>query len=440
MFSRYVPILNCCMVVCSVVIYSALAFASNTPAAWQTDGNLKYRLVNSAFPSSSIYQSLIGDNAIDHTLGARLNFEIDRNQWSADISYQAAVVQGDGARLATLSSDEFSFIDPTLSLSASAVSDDAGRLLDLSELISQSNSHGVGHRLDRLNVGYQSEKNIFRIGRQALSWGNGLIYTPMDFINPFDPTAIDREYKTGDDMVYAQHLFSNGDDLQTAWVVRRDKAGDISQKVNSLAVKYHGFFKASEFDFLIASHYGDRVIGLGGRVSVGGSIVRGDWLVSNTDHGTFDSLVANISYSWVSWEKNITGSLEYFHSGVGSHLHNGRLDELLRNPELVDRITRGELFTLGRDYLAGSAAVEMAPLWLLSTNIFYNMSDNSALAQIVSNHDVGQNGQFVMAATLPMGPKGSEFGGLVVNTANDQLMQNFNESSWSLYAQIAWYF
>jgi len=37
-----------------------------------------------------------------------------------------------------------------------------------------------------------------------LSWGNGLVFSPMDIVNPFDPTAVDTEYKAGDDMLYGQ--------------------------------------------------------------------------------------------------------------------------------------------------------------------------------------------------------------------------------------------
>ena len=62
-----------------------------------------------------------------------------------------------------------------------------------------------------------------KFGRQAITWGNGLFYAPMDLVNPFDPATIDTEYKAGDDMLYLQYLQDNGNDLQAAVVVRRDR-------------------------------------------------------------------------------------------------------------------------------------------------------------------------------------------------------------------------
>ena len=34
---------------------------------------------------------------------------------------------------------------------------------------------------------------MVRVGRQALSWGNGLSYAPMDLVNPFDPAVRERD-------------------------------------------------------------------------------------------------------------------------------------------------------------------------------------------------------------------------------------------------------
>ena len=44
----------------------------------------------------------------------------------------------------------------------------------------------------------------------------------MDVFNPFDPAAVDKEYKTGDDMLYGQYLLNNGNDMQGVAMVRRN--------------------------------------------------------------------------------------------------------------------------------------------------------------------------------------------------------------------------
>ena len=82
------------------------------------------------------------------------------------------------------------------------------------------------HRLDRLSLGYTSESLVMRLGRQAVTWGNGLVFYPMDIFNPFNPVAIDKDYKTGDDMLYGQWTTYQGNDWQMILLPRRDVAGE----------------------------------------------------------------------------------------------------------------------------------------------------------------------------------------------------------------------
>lgn len=398
--------------------------------SWYGDGNLKYRVVNTAYPSNSLVNALAGDNVTDHSVTARYNIKFESKHWSGEASYQFAALYGDT-------------LDYTHDLSGGVfqtprLPNDDLRLLDLSDVIEDQDQRALVHRLDRLILSYQDTKNVVKLGRQAVSWGNGLIYTPMDFFNPFDPAAIDTEYKPGEDMLYAQHLFSNGDDLQLVWVARRDDAQRTSRDVNSVALKYHGFIGPKEFDLLLAEHYQDTIFGIGTTISLGGSVMRGDWVINDTDRGRFHNVVANISYSWVGWGKNVTGSLEYFHNDFGIRDGDLTVSELVATPNLLSRLNRGELFTLGRDYVACSIVIEMAPLWLITPNVFYNVSDNSSLVQLISQHDLSQNTQLVAAVSVPFGSEETEYGGFALDQANRE--EIFSQSDWSLYAQLAWYF
>lgn len=416
------------------LVSPAVAQAQARGPALEFDGNLKYQLVNTAYPAGSLIRDLTDKNVTDHAATARLNLSFKSREWSASASYQAAVLAGD-----TLGINSGSAI-PGAALVRSPVPNDDTQFLDLTHVIDSGDEHAVVHRLDRLTLGYQGAKNVIRLGRQAVSWGNGLIYTPMDFFNPFDPTTIDTEYKPGADMLYAQHLFDNGNDLQWVSVIRRAASGSTSASVNSHAIKYHGFLGSSEYDLLLAEHFDDTIVAVGGSTSIGGSVVRGDWVVTDTESETFHSLVANISYSWIWQGKNLTGSLEYFHNDFGVQTDALTLAELATTPTLQNRLNRGELFTLGRDYLAGSATIELGPLWHLTPNVFLNLTDGSAFTQLISQHNLQENLQFVGALSLPVGPRGTEFGGLPVGGSNQAGLDRFTNSSWSLYGQLAWYF
>jgi hypothetical protein len=262
-----------------------------------------------------------------------------------------------------------------------------------------------------------------------------LIYNPVDFFNPFNPAAIDTEYKTGDDMIYAQHLLDSGDDLQAVWVVRRDDDEDIASQNASLAFKYHGFSDQAEFDLLAAEHYDAPTLALGGGIDVGGSIWRGDIIVTDADGETYTSAVVNWSQSWIAWGKNLSANIEYYHNGFGIDDGDYGPAALADNPELAARLQRGELFALAEDYLAAAAIIELAPLWQMTATLFKNLDDESLLLQLLSRHDLQQDLQLLVALNLPHGDDGSEFGG--IDSAVPERPLAVDES---LFAQLAWYF
>ncbi len=258
----------------------------------------------------------------------------------------------------------------------------------------------------------------------------------MDILNPFDPAAVDKEYKTGDDMLYSQYLFDSGNDVQGVVVVRRNpRTGQVESNQSSLAFKYHGFLGANEFDLLAAQHYGDPVLGLGGITDIGGAIWRGDLTWTHTDLEDAVSAVTSLSYSWNWGGKNISGLLEYYYNGFGQTGGAYSIDDLLHNPELLVRLDRGELFTLARHYLAASATVEVTPLFNVTPNVFVNLEDPSALAQLVVQYDWKQNLLVLGSLNIPIGPDGSEYGGTV-----SPVEGLYFSTGPSLFAQLAWYF
>ena len=395
--------------------------------AWAYDlrGHFKPQATALDIPGDSALQDLSADPATDLGFDLRLNFSGGAGNWSWQTDYQLLARQGDQTELL--------LEDSIPGFGGGAVVEDDHRLLDLSSVIREGDDSLVAHRLDRLYLGHTSDKTVFKIGRQAISWGNGVIYNPVDFFNPFDPAAIDTEYKTGDDMLYAQYLLDSGDDLQAVWVGRRDDDGDVSSDVSSLAAKYHVFSGSSEIDLLVAEHYDSRIAALGGSIDIADAIWRGDLMLTDEDGEQFTSAVLSWSYALLAWERNLSTTVEYFHNGFG--IDDGNYDALAQNPQLVTRIERGELFTLAQNYLAAAATIELTPLWLFTTSIFANLDDDSTLLQVFSQHDLQQDLQLLLALNLPYGDDGSEFGGIDTEVYEDPLSLGA-----SLFAQLAWYF
>jgi hypothetical protein len=314
------------------------------------------------------------------------------------------------------------------------IQNDDHRLMDLTWDLAEGDDYHALHRLDRLQVSYTTDKWATRVGRQAIGWGNGFFYNPVDIFNPFDPAAVDKEYKSGDDMAYTQYLRDNGDDVQAVWVVRRDQHENLSSSVNSVAVKYHGFAGEVEYDLLLAEHFEDTMASIGAIVPWGGAIVRGDLVLTDTDEDTVFSAVASWTYSWSGFGKNMTGAVEYFHNGFG--LDEGFTQEDLENEtDLLARLVRGELFTLGRNYLAGTLMLEVSPLLNFTPNLFLNLEDQSFLAQLAGTWDFRQNWQLLFALNVPVGDNGTEFGGFESSIEGVNLAPGT-----AVFAQMAYYF
>ena len=415
------------LVVSSIV--STITFTSQVSA--NTDifkgGHTKYRFLLNTLADDSLLLDYVDTPMIDHNGDLRLKFDWRKDNVSLVADYQLIAQYGDSFTLANNSPGSVIISDPI-------VNDDR-RLFDLSRVITDDTNSAISHRLDRLYVEYTGTDTVGRFGRQAISWGNGLVYTPMDFINPFDPSAIDKEYKTGDDMLYGQYLQHSGDDVQAVWVFRRDLNGDVTNDVDTIAAKYHGFAGNQEYDLLLAQHYEDNIFGIGALTDIGGAIWRGGITLTDTKTDNVTSLVTSLSYSWIGWDHNFSGVLEYFYNGFGQANGDYSPAALANNPDLVARIIRGELFTLGRHYVVASAIIEMTPLWMLTPNVFINASDGSFLAQLVSSYDLRQDWQLLVAIGVPVGATGTEYGGIDSAVAGKQLSTEFN-----LFAQLAWYF
>jgi hypothetical protein len=418
-----------CLIVSACIASTVLADESGLP--FFDRGHLKGQWQTSSYPDDSLLRDVVGEVAHDQGLELRLNFQTDAHgPWSLHADYQLLGRFGDTVALEQLPGGLF--------LVPATLPDDDRRWWDLTYQISSQDEREIVQRLDRLHLNYTGEQVVVRFGRQAVSWGNGLIYNPMDFLNPFDPAAVDTEYKLGDDMLYGQYLLGNGSDMQLVSVMRRDQDGDINAEVSSTALKFHGFGLNREFDLLVAQHFDDTVLAAGGVGNVGEAVVRADVVLTDTPSDWVASVVLNWSYSWVWGGKNVSAVSEYYFNGFGLRESEYSAADFAAATDLTARISRGELFTVGRHYLAGSIQVELSPLVNVTPNLFVNLGDQSALVQVVTQWDAGQDWQALGSINVPVGPNGTEFGGLKLGEG--MLEGRSLAAGPSVFLQLAYYF
>lgn len=397
---------------------------------WKFGGHVKYQYTQTDYRADDISAVLGRDPARDHGLDMRLKAETRQGPWDFVAHYELLAVAGDTLetrrRLATTG---VPVVGPVTGLP-----DDRRQLFDLTHETVDRNRLAAVQRLDRLSLGYGSVSQSLRIGRQAVSWGNGLVFQTLDFVNPFSPIAIDKDYKTGNDMIYGQWLVGEQDDVQAIVLPRRDpETRRLENSQSTYAVKYRARLAIIDLDLMAARHFAENQIGLGIVKSIGGAVWRMDLSYTDLEHGGgATSLVTNTDYSWMWGSKNIYGYIEYFRNGFGESDRNGYP---VPNAGLTDRLERGELFTLARDYAALGLQVEFTPLFNLYTNLIANLDDGSRYLQIRGVYDWRQNVQMMAGVNLPSGSRGTEYGGIPVAGTSF-----FAATGNSVYLRGAFYF
>lgn len=372
-----------------VLLLCVLMSASPSLWAWDFGGHIKYTYNYTDYPDISLASSLGGEQQISQAINTRLLLSKQQSNWGFETHYDLTALHSNSNSLQPSE-------DP-----------DNNNWFDLSHESENDSNDYILHRLDRLSLSYTSESLAMRLGRQAVTWGNGLVFYPMDIFNPFNPIAIDKDYKTGDDMLYGQWATSQGNDWQMILLPRRDVAGELEQSQSSLALKYHGLSAGSDIDILLAQHYDEPMFGIGYSRAVGEALWRMDITRSRTDtDGGITSFVTNLDYSWVWYDYNYYGFIEYYHNGFGHNTIGPVLDA-----ELLARIERGELFVLAKNYLALGLQIELHPLLIFSPSWIVNLHDHGGLLPLTFSYNWQENLQLTLTGIISYGDQQSEYDG-----------------------------
>jgi hypothetical protein len=360
----------------------------------------------------SIYQYVDTGSYVDGQIELRLKNRLYLDScWELQTHYELVALGGDTYENNQALEQRF----PALTnkgLFVPQTIDDDSRLFDLARQLDEEDRYQVYHRLDRLHLTYAADWGTLRIGRQALSWGDGMVFHPMDLFNPFAPVTVQRDYKAGDDMAHLQFPINTAD-MEVLYLPRRDiESGNVQHDASSYALKYHTPAGPLEMDFMAAWHYDEGVVGMGGSGYMGNAV----WRINTTythlseekQKEGFFQLVANADYAWMWGGKNVYGLVEFFYNGLGRTRH---YDNVVTDKDLVERLGRGELYTIGQYYLAGQVQIELHPLVQMHTTAIVNAGDPSGVLQPQTSWDITGDLQLIFGALWNWGGDGSEYGG-----------------------------
>ncbi len=270
--------------------------------------------------------------------------------------------------------------------------DDARRAMDLSRTAEDGDWRRVT-RVDRLWLGRAGPRWRWRLGRQAISWGQGLAYNPVDVFAPFPPAAIDTEYKPGEDAFHLQGLLPDGTDLQALVVSHGAAPASVALKLHRPARRP----ARPDLDLLLARHYRDGLAALGLAQPLGGAMARLDvlhWRL-HRGGGAWEAVV-NVDYAPGLGERSLYLFAEYYRNGLPGAV-------------LVERLARGERFFLGRDYGAAGLDFQPHPLHRLRLTGLVRIGRDAWLLPATWTWDWREDWQWEAGVILSHAPAGGEF-------------------------------
>lgn len=282
-------------------------------------------------------------------------------------------------------------------------------LFDLSQNWYLDSNTSITNTIDRLNVQWSSANVVVKLGRQAITWGNGLFFHPTDIVAPFAPNAIDTAYKAGADMVYAQYLFDSGADVQAIYVPRGTTLGGaVMFDSSTYALRGKVTMGSLDTALMLARDRGDSVAGLSLSGALGGASWNAEALHWALADGTrVPSWLFNISNFGTLGDWNVSYFGEIYHNGFGA---DASVEYSALPAALTKRMSTGQVFFPGRDFLALGAQLQVSADLSFAPSAIVSLNDRSTLGTMTMNYTLGDNTNLVLNVSSPFGADGTEFG------------------------------
>lgn len=359
--------------------------------SYALEGHFKSALFSQDFQNSPV------SNGVNYDI--RLKSQQFWNEWNFALDYQLGGVKSPNA----LANADYS------------TNPDHLQLFRLSQVLSDSADDYAVHRIDRLSANYSSGYYSFTFGRQAFTWGNGMVFNPLDRVNPFSPTQIDKSYKPGIDMLTGQNTLQSGDQFSWFILPKRDAISEkLTHDASSYGVKLYHFAQDGITDqqWLLMKDADEQLLGWELTQSRDSGLWNLDLLWSydrELDKNTF-SAVLNWQQMLAIKNRSTLLFAELFYNGYGSSLTRPKIEQL--SEQLLILQSEGKVFNSNRYYTSIGATVEINPLLNVSAILLSNWQDRSQLLSLQLQQSVTENDQLLLSWQQPFGKTGSEFRGL----------------------------
>jgi hypothetical protein len=216
--------------------------------------------------------------------------------------------------------------------------------------------------VDRAAVHASAGAANLTIGRQAIGWGRGVLFSAVDLFAPFTPLEADREWRRGVDAVRA--------DVKLADRISVDSVGAFGHDLDHsiVAARLRGYAGKADVELVGGRRARDVFGGATTSAAIGNAEMHAELAVFRTPavpasiafaaDRTVVKAVVGGSYR-VPIGSGVLVYGEYHYSGFGATSAAGILP-LLADPAFEERYLRGDTQILGRHALAALASYRLS--------------------------------------------------------------------------------
>lgn len=299
----------------------------------------------------------------------------------------------------------------------------AYRAVTLAEALPTGSTSAWRHEADRLALAVNSSGAELTVGRQAIGWGRGVLFSAVDLFSPFTPLEVDREWRRGVDALRVDLKLGPRASAEVVNVLGREVDGSAS------AARVRGYVGPLDAELVGGRRGEDWFGGLSASVGVldaelhaelAGFVPPEPWPWGGAVFGgRHDERLVLKSVVGASYQLPVGDGLrvlgEYHFNGFGLDFPADAV-AVASDPRLASRLLRGDFQTLGRHLAALSVSYGFGMTLNASVTAMASLADGSGVAVPSLAWDLGESVTLTASGYAGWGPSsqplelGSPFG------------------------------
>lgn len=218
------------------------------------------------------------------------------------------------------------------------------------------------HGLYRAVATWSLTSTDVKLGRQRIPLGTGVFWSPMDLLNPLDPTRLERDYRAGADAVLIEQKLGALGRVSGMY-------SPSNRRSQSVVAGYaHGNVRGTDYSALFGTFRGDYVLGGDFSTARGGLGIRGEATFTRANDGArYGRGLLGADYGFAN---SLTATVEAYYNGRGT-----------ADPAKYDfaSLLTGRVLNVGRLYGATAISYPITPLVKIAGYAVVNFDDRSTV-------------------------------------------------------------